>query len=1141
MDPFDPIRSTAAGLHDELVTEGVDPLSPSALTFAATRKLELELAWLTPGDPALKGARALYDKQTGTICCEKTADATDGAMLLAHEIGHAVVHSGSSTCSADDIDASRSMEAAPVGLQRVEDYGVRERRELQANIFAREFLLPRALARRLHVDDQMTAAEIADKTGLPKNVVRQQLLDALLLPPTTNVRPAPAPAYTPRPDPSQDQAAAHRGSAFQLQAGPGTGKTRTLVKRVLSLLADGIDPAAILILTFSNRAAGELAERIAIAAPDHAARIWIGTFHAFGLDLLRRYHDRLNLSPNPPLFDRSDVIEVLEEMLPTLSLVHYRNLWDPAMVLQHVVGAISRSKDELVDPTGYRRLSEAMRDVATHEDSRTAAAKCLEIAQIYELYEQVLRYRGAVDFGDLVMRPALMLESDQMLRTAVQLRHRHVLVDEYQDVNRASARLLKAVAGDGKNLWVVGDSRQSIYRFRGASSANMAAFLVDYSGAAAGQLAINYRSTEQIVKAFMAIAPRMGASEGMLPLSLTADRGRGNGPPQIRRYDTLDEEAGGVAASVRELEAEGIRLRDQAVLCRSNKRLNEIAAALEVRGIPVLHLGSLFEREEVRELLALMSLVIDPFGDALARVGAMSRYGLSLNDVYLASRYLRDAGHPAPSGIAALPTAPGLTAEGVSSLTRLAVDFHDIGIQSSPWDFLTTYILDRTDLGRRFAAGTTVADRMRSVAVWQFLNFVRDRSPTGSGLPIQRTLDRVRQLVLLAEERDLRQVPAAALEMDAVRLMTVHGSKGLEFEAVHVPGLTLTNFPLSNRGQRCPPPVGLIEGAGSLSVSEEAKRAQENEEECLFFVATSRARTCLRLHLSRKQPNGNNRKPSPFLDWLPVGGVAEISNPATIPLPPGAPTLEAIVITRTSTWSFTDRRMASYQKCPRRFFYTHILGLGGGRKATAFTRTQDCMYELIRWLSEARRDGEPTLTDAETAFEEIWNEKGPVDHGFAPEYRRLASRLVGALIRSGAGRRFRNAEPIAFDLRNGQVVVEPNELAELPDGSVILRRVQTGYKRSDEHDKLDYALYRLAGNARFGDSVIIEAVYLTDDTVEEVPFTDRKLNNRRAETDQMLADIAAGLFPVNVDPVTCPRCPHFFICPATPHGPLALA
>ena len=173
---------------------------------------------------------------------------------------------------------------------------------------------------------------------------------------------------------------AHRGSAFQLQAGPGTGKTRTLIKTVTGLLADEVNPTAILILTYSNRAAGELAERIAAATPTDAASIWIGTFHAFGLDLMRRFHDKMGLPAQPKLFDRSDAISLLQDSVPTLPLVHYRNLWDPAMILREIMSAISRAKDELVDAARYRELAEVMLSKATTSETRVSAEKCLEVA-----------------------------------------------------------------------------------------------------------------------------------------------------------------------------------------------------------------------------------------------------------------------------------------------------------------------------------------------------------------------------------------------------------------------------------------------------------------------------------------------------------------------------------------------------------------------------------------------------------------------------------------------------------------------------------------------------------------------------------------------------------------------------------------
>ena len=1142
MDGFEPIRSVASRLHEAVVATGADPLEPLAFVTAAAEHLDLEIAFLPAADPALKGARALFDAQSGTICCEDAGSPGDRALLIAHEIGHVKVHAGSTICEANDIDPSRSTEAVPVGLQRVEDYGARERRELQANVFAREFLLPRALAARLHVDDGLGAAAIAGRTGLPPPLVRQQLFDALLLPAPPQETERVALPYSPSEDPSQERAVAHRGTPFLLQAGPGTGKTRTLVKRVSSLLAGGVDPASLLVLTFSNRAAGELAERLADATPNAAPRIWIGTFHAFGLDLIRRHHDRLGLSPNPTLFDRSDVIEVLEEVLPILRLVHFRNLWNPAMVLRDIILAISRAKDELADPVCYRALAEAMLASAVDDDDRVAAEKCLEVAEIYEIYERALRERGAVDFGDLIMRPALLIESEPALAQALQLRHRHVLVDEYQDVNRASARLLRVVAGDGKRLWVVGDARQSIYRFRGASSANMARFSVDYPDAVIDQLDVNYRSTEQIVNSFVAVATRMGASAGMLPLDLSASRGSGPVKPQIRRYDTLNDELEGVAASVRELEDAGVALRDQAVLCRTNSRLNETAAALESRGIPVLHLGTLFEREEIRDLLALLSLAVEPFGDALLRVAAMPRYAVSLQDVHAATKHLRLLGRPVLVGLKSLSEADGVSAEGAAALKHLADDLAGLEPNVSPWEFLSSYLLDRTDLARKMARATTVAIRMRAVAVWQFLNFVREQGPTDARLPIQRTLDRVRQLVLLAEERDLRRVPAAALHMNAVRLMTVHGSKGLEFGAVHVPGLTASSFPSAYRGQRCPPPVGMIEGMESISVKEQGKQSHEHEEECLFFVALSRARTYLRLYLAREKPNGNRRSPSQFLEWLPSALRDEIDQPATLPLPPEASRPTPIEIRRGSEWSITDSRLRAYEKCPQRFFYTHVIELGKAKKRTTFSQTQDCLYELLRWLASARCTKEPTLTEVENQFEAIWQANGPVEHSFRDDYRRLASRLISASSRAGAGRRFRETEPLAINFPNGRVLVEPNELAELPDGTAVLRRIRTGSKRTNEYDGLEYALYQIAAETRIGKDAVVEALHLTDERVapDRVTISPRKLDNRRSRTNDMLGQIAAGWFPAKPDTITCPRCPHFFICDARPRGPLSL-
>ena len=302
----------------------------------------------------------------------------------------------------------------------------------------------------------------------------------------------------------------------------------------------------------------------------------------------------------------------------------------------------------------------------------------------------------------------------------------------------------------------------------------------------------------------------------------------------------------------------------------------------------------------------------------------------------------------------------------------------------------------------------------------------------------------------------------------------------------------------------------------------------------------SRARIHLRFYLARFQPNGNNRAPSPFLGCIPPRLLREVPNPPTLQLPPDAFRPTSITVIRPVDWHVTDSRLAAYDKCPRRFFYTHLLRLGRARKATAFSLTHDCLYELIHWLSGARLGSDPSVQAAEEAFDTIWQASGPTDHAFAADYRRLASQLVGALVRAGAGRRFCKSEPLAIDFTNGRVFVEPNEVASLPNGTIVLRRVRTGSKRSDEYDRLDYTLYHLAGQARFGSGFLVEALHLTDDTIEFVPITQKKISSRRDKTDAMMTGITGGRFPAETNAVTCPRCPHFFICAALPNGPLTI-
>lgn len=1144
MYSFETIRRAAAQLHYEIASQLSDPLDPFAFVKAATDHLGLELYSLPSGDLSLKNAHALFDEQSGAILYENRGSTKQQALLIAHEIGHAQLHAVSSSCTDTDIEPSHPPEVPLIGLGGIEDYGARERRELQANVFAREFLLPRDSIRDLYLERKSTSVQITNWTGLPIALVRQQIFDALLLPRPPRVAAAPPSSNTFRPDRSQRRALNHRELPFQLQAGPGTGKTRTLVGRVESLLADAVAPDSILVVTYSNRAAGELAERLDHIESNISSRIWIGTLHSFGLDLIRRYYDRLGLSSSPKLLDRSDLVEMIEEILPTLPIEHYKNLWDPARILKDVLDAISRAKDELIDPRHYHQLATTMSSNARDDATQRNAEKCLEIAKIYEIYEDTLRNHDAVDFGDLIMRPAMLLETDESVRTEVRLRHRHVLVDEYQDINRASARLLKAVVGDGKRFWTVGDARQSIYRFRGASPSNVTKFTEDFPNAVVDQLTVNYRSTKQLVNSFMEVSNQLRASSNMLQLELDAFRGSGPSSPEVRRFETSDDELAGVAEEIKELQANGIAFRDQALLCRSNRRLNEFAIALQTNGIPVLHLGSLFEREEIRDLIALLSLAVDKFGGGLVRIAAMPRYGLSLQDTHTALQLFAMHHHPALLSLESVSKSSALSQRGQHVMRLLASDLANFKSSEFAWDFLSNYLLDRTSEIRKLAGLSSVSGHMQSIAVWQFLNYLRGQDTRQGGRPIQRTLDRIRNLVWYAEDRELRQIPVAARHLDGVWLMTVHASKGLEFDVVHVPSLTVSSFPLPSRN-RSSRPIDILGESDSSPYGNSTKLAKElqiQEEECLFFVAVSRARTHLRLYFSDKASiTHRTRKPSPFLDFIlhrPAAAIPTLQVSKSMYTSPGDKLLEVI---HSTDLNITDSMLMTYEKCPRRFFYTHLLAIGRARKMTAFTKTYDCLHAALDWLTETRHSQVITAKILETRFNEIWQKDGPIDHAFAADYHHLALTLVRLAGKADPDREFINCKVMTLTLPQGTITVEPSDVSRLPNGVIIVRRIRSGKRRSKEYDDdLTYTIYQLAAKETFGSQVRVQALHLSDGNADDVAISDEKIRNRRRRIEGLMAELSSGKFPPKPDEMRCPRCPHFFYCPATPSGTLRL-
>ncbi len=1122
MDAVEVARQIATQLHNALVDAGSDPWDSYALAIAEAKRRDIDVEPAGKGAGILDSGRATYVPKDRLIVYERCATRFEEAFLIAHELGHVELGDDVDPGGTVDvqIDLMRTTEPSPVGVDRVVDYSPRQRREVQMDLFAREFLLPRPRARALFLEGGMPASAIAAKLNGPFEVVAQQLFDALLLPPISFVPPG---ARGERPlNPEQKAAADHRGVAYLLEAGPGTGKTQTLTSRVHGLIAEGIDPRRILVLTFSNKAARELVERLAGADKSAAAAIPVSTFHGFGLDVIRRFHAELGLPKDPRLLDRTEAVELLEGEFPKMRLEHFRNLYDPSQVITDILPAISRAKDEVVSHEEYAALAQKM----TAKGPSEAADKAGEVAQVYALYEQLKAQRQSVDFGDLVSLPVRLLEGDETIRAHFQAQYDHVLVDEYQDVNRSSVRLLTALRPDGHNLWVVGDAKQSIYRFRGASSFNMSRFGGDdFKGGERGRLKINYRSCGEIVDTFGAFAADMKAAIG--DSSLSAERGDGGNPPLHRTIREGAEQAAALADMIEALRAQGLSYRDQAILCTGNEKLSEFARDLERLGIPVLFLGSLFERPEVKDMLALLSLLTDKRAMGLVRIATWPEFAMPLQDVGLVMDHLRTAESEPLVWLENIDTLEGLSAQCRASLQRLTALLAGFSPAAQPWKVLAEVLLDRCDLLKRWIASGSVRDQNRCIALWQLLNFIRVQPPA-AGLPAARLLTRIRRLVRLSDDGDLRQLPAAAQGLDAIRLMTIHGSKGLEFPAVHIPGMNADTMPGNPRTPACLPPDGMVAGweGDSLSLF---KAGNAEERECLFYVALSRAKDHLVLYSAREKVGGGNRPPSAFLARL-GGKVAQSAMVPTRTLPDAAEETP-IGIAIAGRLRVTDAQIAVFEKCPRRFFYTYLLRTGGRRTMTPYMQ----LHDAVRAILDAGLEADMQEAAIAARLQDACADKGLGEEGYLEEFHVLGIGMVGYLVSTRADAIVTAGEQIIIAVANDEIIVRLDDVLLRRDGSRAVRRVRTGHLRSAESDDVAAAMFQLAANQAFP-GAIVEFVHLSDQKVRPLKLSAAVLGRRKEKLSSFLTDIRAGRFPANPSPFSCPGCPAFFICGAAPDG-----
>jgi DNA helicase-2/ATP-dependent DNA helicase PcrA len=612
-------------------------------------------------------------------------------------------------------------------------------------------------------------------------------------------------------------------------AAAGSGKTRVITRRVAFLLRQGVRPGNILAITFTNKAAGEMRQRIETLVP--GSRVWISTFHSLGARLLRQYADRVGLDRNYTIYDMADRARIVKIALEDAGI-------DNARFTPDTIGAaISKAKNQLLSPERY--------------GAQANDFYAQTVARVYPAYEKRLRDSNALDFDDLLYWPALAMRHDPELRAELDARFHYVLIDEYQDTNQAQYAIARGLSVDNPNLCVVGDPDQSIYRFRGSDIRNILDFERDFPEARVLTLSTNYRSTKSILKAAGGL---IAHNKQRKPKDLVTDNPVGS-PVGVLTFETGQDEAEGIAKRIREAVESGKRssYRDFAVFLRINALSRGLETAFVKQRVPYQIVKGLafFDRKENRDVLAYLRLLINPRDD-LSFLRAVNEPARGVGKVSL--EHLQAYAGPrelsllaAARDFAKVPAIKGKAATGLRDFAVLMNELEKL--KEGPPDEVISQVLDQSGYRRMLKDSRDEEDQERLANVEELITAARQFAAEDAS----RTIGDFLENITLASDVDSWNE-----RQDSVSVMTTHAAKGLEFSVVYIAAVE----------------QGILPHERSLGRDEEVE-----EERRLAFVGMTRGKEELYLcHARLREFRGNTlyAVPSMFLDELPADGVQHV-------------------------------------------------------------------------------------------------------------------------------------------------------------------------------------------------------------------------------------------------------------------------
>ncbi|MFL5440181.1 MAG: ATP-dependent helicase [Myxococcales bacterium] len=969
-------------------------------------------------------------------------------------------------------------------------------------------------------------------------------------------------------NPQQLEAVRHGDGPLLILAGAGSGKTRVLTHRIAHLLREKLArPAEVLAVTFTNKAAGELRDRVAKLVGPEAERLWVATFHAAGARLLRREAESLSLPRTFAIYDEGDALAETKRACQDLGV-------DVGTARQHL-SRIDRWKNLGVLPPSVQ-VPEW--DVPGKQAIR-----------VYDRYQKALQAGGAVDFGDLIVRVIELFAKHPEIEERYASRFRYILVDEFQDTNRTQSELVSVLAEPDRNLTVVGDDDQSIYRFRGAAISNILGFRDRYPTARTIVLRRNYRSRPGILEAAQRLVAfndpdRLEVRAG-ISKRLTAERSSvGTAQPvRLELHPSAGDEADRIATEIAARVGSGTAPRDIAVLVRANGHADGIIRSLEAAGVRWRFSGSagLYARPEVRRLLAFLRAIADLGSSVdLYAVATAEPYHLGGEDLTAIVTTARRRNRTIWDVLEELDRQPGIlrvSAETRATVRRLVEDLRALSqlAHERPAAEVVYGFLRRTGTLTRLAADPSFAaeETLRNIA--RFFEIVRSQSAL---LADDRATFVAGHLQTLIDAGDDPATAELDPDANAVAVLTVHKAKGLEFPIVYVPGLVAGRFPTPNRRDPLSMPPELV---GEDPDADD--NAQLREERRLFYVAITRARDELVLSYAADYGGLGPRRVSPFvleaLDLPPTDrdGAARAATAMERIEAAGTPRpSEAVVSPRSDVEPLTLSFSAidAYLSCPLKYKLGHVVrvptpphhaliyGSALHRAVQEFHRRHargDVMTEQeldaaldSTWTNEgfvSREHEEARLAAARQTLRRFRAAQLQPD-AVVPAYveREFSFSLGGDRIRGRWDRV--DIEQVGDDGPPGS---RDSAAAGVPHADTVAPTLEltghervtiTDYKTSDvrdvrkahqrARDSLQLQIYAMAYEAvsgRLPDALQLH--FLDTGVTGRASVDQRRLSRAKERIGTVAAGIRARDFTAKPDRSTCGYCPFRSVCPSS--------